>query len=93
MRRNLDEIRGRISPVTLFPGNCDTGSGSVQLTTKFPVEESLSAFNNRSIDANRIDIVTMVRFASLTIRVHVTTASIFRISTWPASLLRTTSIR
>src|ERR1700751_483010 len=50
-RRNFDEVKNDPA-VFIFKGVCRGEHGPVQLTTKFPVTESLDAFNERRIDAD-----------------------------------------
>jgi hypothetical protein len=54
-RSNLEEVRTDLS-VYLFKGTCQSDHGTIQLTTKFPVGESIDAYNAGRIPFDQIDI-------------------------------------
>ena len=54
-RDNIEEVRSDIS-VYIFKGPCRSDHGPIQLTTKFPVQESIDAFNGGKIPFDRIDV-------------------------------------
>lgn len=54
-RRNFDEVKADPA-VFIFKGVCRGEHGPVQLTTKFPVTESIEALNERRIDFDQIAI-------------------------------------
>jgi hypothetical protein len=54
-RRSIGEVR--IDPSTYtFKGSCSNSQGDVQLTTRYPVEESLQAYNRSRIRFDQIAI-------------------------------------
>jgi hypothetical protein len=54
-RSNIAEVRGDLS-VYLFKGTCSGERGNIELTTKFPVGESIDAFNAGQIPFDQIDV-------------------------------------
>src|SRR5437762_3058485 len=54
-RRNFDEVKTDPA-VFIFKGVCRGEHGPVQLTTKFPVKETIEAYNQRRIDFDDIAI-------------------------------------
>ena len=54
-RANFDEVKSDLS-VFIFKGVCRGDHGPVQLTTKFPVTESVEAFNQNRIGLDEIDV-------------------------------------
>ena len=54
-RANFDEVKSDLS-VFIFKGVCRGEHGPVQLTTKFPVTESVEAFNQNRIGLDEIDV-------------------------------------
>jgi len=54
-RSNFDEVKSDLAVFT-FKGVCRGARGPVQLTTKFPVTESLDAYNDRKIEFNDIAV-------------------------------------
>ena len=54
-RRNFDEVKSDLA-VFIFKGVCRGEHGPVQLTTKFPVTESIEAFNQRQINLDEVAV-------------------------------------
>src|SRR6185295_11172724 len=54
-RSNLEEVRSDLS-VYIFKGTCRDNHSTVQLTTKFPVAESIDAYNEGKIPFDQIDV-------------------------------------
>jgi hypothetical protein len=54
-RSSLDEVKSDLSAF-IFKGACQTGHGSVQLTTKFPVSETIEAYNRGRIPFEQIEV-------------------------------------
>jgi hypothetical protein len=54
-RSSIEEVRGDLS-VYLFKGTCQGDRGNIDLTTKFPVGDSIDAFNAGKIPVNQIDV-------------------------------------
>jgi hypothetical protein len=54
-RSNFEEVKSDLS-VFLFKGVCRGERGPVQLTTKFPVTESVDAYNHGAIPADNIEV-------------------------------------
>src|SRR5262249_14477914 len=54
-RSNFDEVKNDLS-VFIFKGVCRGEHGPVQLTTKFPVTESIEAYNLRRIELNEVAV-------------------------------------
>ena len=54
-RRNFDEVKTDPA-VFIFKGVCRGEHGPVQLTTKFPVTETIEAYNQRRIDFDEIAV-------------------------------------
>jgi hypothetical protein len=54
-RRNFDEVKSDLA-VFSFKGVCRGERGPVQLTTKFPISESIEAFNQGRIELEQIDV-------------------------------------
>jgi len=54
-RDSIEEVRSDIS-VYIFKGPCRGDHGPVQLTTKFPVQESIDAFADGKIPIDRVDV-------------------------------------
>ncbi|HLH31901.1 MAG TPA: hypothetical protein VKY31_11920 [Terriglobia bacterium] len=54
-RSNFDEVKTDLS-VFIFKGMCRGEHGPVQLTTKFPVSESVEAYNQRQIALNEVEV-------------------------------------
>ena len=54
-RRSLDEVKNDLSAF-VFKGVCRGEHGPVQLTTKFPVTETVDAFNEQRIGLNQIEV-------------------------------------
>src|SRR6266481_5803155 len=54
-RRNFDEVKSDLA-VFAFKGVCRGEHGPVQLTTKFPVTESIEAFNQRQISLDEVAV-------------------------------------
>jgi hypothetical protein len=54
-RANLEEVKTDLS-VFIFKGVCRGEHGPVQLITKFPVTESIEAYNERRIGLDEVDI-------------------------------------
>src|SRR5690349_5741191 len=54
-RSNFEEVKGDLS-VFFFKGICRSEHGPVQLTTKFPVTESVDAYNHGSIAEKDIEV-------------------------------------
>jgi hypothetical protein len=54
-RSNFDEVKSDLAVFT-FKGVCRGPRGPVQLTTKFPVNESIDAYNDRKIEFNDIAV-------------------------------------
>src|SRR5262245_30910808 len=53
-RANFEEVKSDLS-VFLFKGVCRGEHGPVQLTTKFPVSESVEAFNRSQVGFDQIE--------------------------------------
>src|SRR5438093_3141634 len=54
-RRNFDEVKNDLS-VFIFTGVCRGAHGPVQLTTKFPVTESIEAYNRGGIRLEEVPV-------------------------------------
>lgn len=54
-RSNIEEVRNDLS-VYLFKGTCSSVFGTVQITTKFPVEESSDRYDEGKIPFDQIDV-------------------------------------
>jgi hypothetical protein len=54
-RANFDEVKRDLS-VFIFKGVCRGDHAPVQLTTKFPVSETVEAFNNGRIGLDEVDV-------------------------------------
>ncbi len=54
-RRNFDEVKNDLS-VFIFTGVCRGEHGPVQLTTKFPVTESIEAYNRGGIGLEEVPV-------------------------------------
>jgi hypothetical protein len=54
-RTSLDEVKDDLA-VYVFKGSCGGARAAVQVTTKFPVEESIHAFQDRRIKFEDIDV-------------------------------------
>src|SRR6516162_3487907 len=54
-RSNFEEVRKDLS-VFIFKGTCRGEHGSVQLTTKFPVEESVEAYNQGRLQLEEVEV-------------------------------------
>ena len=54
-RRNIEEVRGDLS-VYVFKGVCRGERGTIQLTTKFPVGDSLDDYERGRIPLSRVDV-------------------------------------
>ncbi len=54
-RESLEEVRTDLSVYT-FRGTCRGEEGSVQVSTEFPVGESVEAYNDRKIDLDQVDV-------------------------------------
>jgi hypothetical protein len=54
-RESLEEVKSDLTVYT-FKGACDGDDGPVQVTSEFPTQEGLSAYKNRTIDLDRVDI-------------------------------------
>jgi hypothetical protein len=54
-RSNLEDVK-RDLDAYVFSGVCNGERGSLSLTTKFPVEESVEAFNQRRIGLEEVDV-------------------------------------
>src|SRR5215471_18615284 len=54
-RASFEEVKSDLS-VFIFKGVCRSDRGSVQLTTKFPVRESVDAYNQQKIGLNDIEV-------------------------------------
>src|SRR5215475_2445636 len=54
-RSNFEEVKSDLS-VFVFKGVCRGDHGPVQLTTKFPVTESVEAYNERRIGPDDIEV-------------------------------------
>jgi hypothetical protein len=54
-RSNIAEVRSDLS-VYLFKGTCQGERGNIELTTKYPVGDSIDAFNAGQIPLNQIDV-------------------------------------
>ena len=54
-RSSIAEVRGDLS-VYLFKGTCSGERGNIELTTKYPVGESIDAFNAGRIPFDQIDV-------------------------------------
>ncbi len=54
-RNNLEEVKADLS-VYVFKGACKGDRGSVQVTTQFPVESSMEAYNDRQIPLDQVDV-------------------------------------
>jgi hypothetical protein len=54
-RRNIEEVRGDLS-VYAFKGVCRGDRGTIQLTTKFPVGDSLDLYERGRIPLSEVDI-------------------------------------
>lgn len=54
-RRSLDEVKADLSAF-VFKGVCRGEHGPVQLTTKFPVTETVEAFNDQRIGLDKIEV-------------------------------------
>src|SRR5438128_764927 len=55
-RRNFDQVKSDLA-VFIFKGVCRGEHGPVQLTTKFPVTESIEAFNQRQISLDELAVI------------------------------------
>jgi hypothetical protein len=56
-RRNFDEVKNDLA-VFIFKGVCRSDRGLVQLTTKFPVSESIEAYNQQRITLDQVAVNT-----------------------------------
>jgi len=56
-RKSLDEVKSDLA-VFIFKGVCRGEHGPVQLTTKFPVTESVEAYNQRRIELDEVAVNT-----------------------------------
>src|SRR5438093_10862137 len=54
-RSSLEEVKSDLA-VFIFKGVCRGERGPVQLTTKFPVTESIEAYNQRRIGLDEVDV-------------------------------------
>src|SRR5262245_2029944 len=54
-RRTLEEVKSDLA-VFVFSGACRGEHGAVQLVTKFPVTESIDAYNQRRIGLDEIEV-------------------------------------
>src|SRR6266571_4288189 len=54
-RRNFDEVKTDPA-VFIFKGVCRAEHGPVQLTTKFPVTESIQAYNQKRIGLDEVEV-------------------------------------
>ena len=54
-RSNINEVREDLS-VYIFKGNCQSEHGNIELTTKYPVGDSIDAYNAGQIPFNQIDV-------------------------------------
>jgi hypothetical protein len=54
-RSSIAEVRGDLS-VYLFKGTCQGDRGNIELTTKYPVGDSIDAFNAGKIPFDQIDV-------------------------------------
>jgi hypothetical protein len=54
-RSSIAEVRGDLS-VYLFKGTCQGDRGNIELTTKYPVGDSIDAFNAGQIPFDQIDV-------------------------------------
>jgi len=54
-RRNIEEVRGDLS-VYVFKGVCRGDRGTIQLTTKFPVGDSLDDYERGKIPLSQVDV-------------------------------------
>jgi hypothetical protein len=54
-RSSIAEVRGDLS-VYLFKGTCQGERGNIELTTKYPVGDSIDAFNAGKIPFDQIDV-------------------------------------
>ena len=56
-RKSLDEVKSDLA-VFIFKGVCRGEHGPVQLTTRFPVTESVEAYNQRRIELDEVAVNT-----------------------------------
>jgi hypothetical protein len=54
-RESLEEVKADLAVYT-FKGKCSADHESVQVTTEFPTDESIEAYNRRRIGLNEVDI-------------------------------------
>ncbi len=54
-RENLEEVKTDLSVYT-FQGSCSGKQGAIQLTTEFPIQESIEAYQAGKIELEKIDI-------------------------------------
>jgi hypothetical protein len=54
-RSSLDEVKTDVS-VYIFKGSCRDEHSTLQLTTKFPVDDSIDAYNSGKIPLDQIDV-------------------------------------
>jgi hypothetical protein len=54
-RNSLDEVKADLS-VHIFKGSCEGDHGAIQVTTEFPVGDSVEAYNEGKIGLDRVDI-------------------------------------
>jgi hypothetical protein len=51
--KTFDEVQAELARYS-FRGRCDSESGAVEVTTRFPIRESVEAYNSRKIDFDKI---------------------------------------
>jgi hypothetical protein len=51
--KTFDEVQAELARYS-FRGRCDSENNAVEVTTRFPVRESVDAYNNRKIDFDKI---------------------------------------
>jgi hypothetical protein len=54
-RQSLEEVKSDLTVYT-FMGACTGDKGTIRVATEFPTEEGLTAYNQRRVDLNHIDI-------------------------------------
>jgi hypothetical protein len=54
-REDLEEVKSDMEVYT-FKGTCSGDHGAVQVTTEFPTDESIDAYNQRRIDLDQVDV-------------------------------------